>query len=135
METRQERKIPYLVTAIFYFIEFYFLIKTDIPKIIIWMMAGASLLVLSVLLINLFWKISAHMAGIGGLIGMMIGISFRLQIDLHLILVLLFLIAGLVGFARLKLSAHSSAEVYAGFLLGIFIELILFFPVEHSAGS
>ena len=126
MQTRQERKIPYLITAIFYFAEAWFLMRTDVPVLIKALMFGATLLVVSVLLINLFWKISAHMVGIGGLIGMMIAISFRLQIDLHFILILLFLIAGLVAFARLKLSAHSSAEVYTGFILGVIVQLILF---------
>lgn len=126
MKTRQERKIPYLVTAIFYFAESWFLMRTDVPVLIKALMFGATALVVSVLIINLFWKISAHMVGIGGLIGMIISISYRLQIDLNLILILLFFSAGLVGFSRLKLSAHNSAEVYAGFLLGATLQLILF---------
>ncbi|MBI3501478.1 MAG: hypothetical protein HY063_06765 [Bacteroidetes bacterium] len=126
MKTRQERKIPYLVAAVFYFAESYFLLKTDAPILIKALMFGATLLVASVLFINLFWKISAHMVGIGGLIGMLIAISYRLQISLHLISISLFLIAGLVGFSRLKLSAHNPAEVYIGFLLGIGVQLILF---------
>ena len=126
MKTRQERKIPYLVVSIFYFVELYFLVKADVPDLILALMVGATLVVVSVLLINLFWQISAHMAGIGGLTGMMISLSYRLQINLHLILISIFLIAGLVAFSRLKLSAHSAAEVYGGFLLGAGLQLVLF---------
>lgn len=126
MKTKQERKIPYLVTAVFYFTESYFLMKSDVPVLIQALMFGATLVVVSVLLTNLFWKISAHMAGMGGFIGMMIAISYRLQINLLFILIPLFLIAGIAAFSRLKLSAHSSAEVYAGFLLGAGVQLILF---------
>ena len=126
MKTREERKLPYLIAAIFYFSESYFLMKLDVPVLITALMFGAALVVFSVLVINIFWKISAHMAGIGGLCGMMIAVSYRLQIDLHYLLITLFLMAGLVAFSRLKLSAHEPAQVYLGFLLGISIQLILF---------
>jgi len=126
MTTKEERKIPYLISAIFYFSESYFLMKWDVPMLIKALMLGATLLVVSVLLINLFWKISAHMVGIGGLCGMMIAISYRLQINLHYILIAFFITAGIVAFSRLKLSAHNPAQVYVGFLLGVAVQLILF---------
>lgn len=126
MKTKEERKYPYLVSAFFYFAESYFLMRSDVSVLIKALMFGATLLVVSILLINLFWKISAHMAGIGGLCGMMIAVLFRLQINLHFILIGLFLIAGFVAFARLKLSAHNPAQVYIGFLLGVLVQLILF---------
>lgn len=126
MKTRQERKIPYLVSAIFYFSESYFIMNSDMPVLLKALIFGATLLVVCVFIINLFWKISAHMVGIGGLCGMILAVSARMQINLHLVLIALFLAAGLIGFARLKLNAHNPAQVYAGFLLGIFAELILF---------
>ena len=126
MKTREERKIPYLITAIFYFAESYFLMKWDVPVLIKALMLGATLLVVSVLFINLFWKISAHMVGIGGLCGMMIAISYRLQINLHPVLIALFIIAGLIAFSRLKLNSHNPAQVYVGFLLGVSVQLVLF---------
>ena len=126
METKEERKIPFLATSVFYVMESYFLLNADVPVLIKAMMFGATILVVCVLLINLFWKISAHMVGIGGLCGMMIAISYRLQINLHIVLIVLFLIAGLTAFARLRLNAHDPKQVYAGFLLGVFAQLILF---------
>lgn len=126
MKAREERKIPYLASAFFYFTESYFLMNTEVPVLVKALMFGATLLVVSVLLVNLFWKISAHMVGIGGLCGMMIAVSYRIQINLHFVIILLFLIAGLVAFSRLKLSAHSPAQVYIGFLLGVSVQLILF---------
>jgi hypothetical protein len=126
METRQERKIPYLITSVFYFAESYFLTNAEVPVLVKALLFGATVLVVSVLLINLFWKISAHMVGIGGLCGMMIAVSYRLQINLHFIIILLFLIAGLVAFSRLKLNAHEPAQVYSGFILGVSAQLILF---------
>ena len=124
MRTKEERKLPYLVSAIFYFSESYFLMRLDVPVLIQAMMLGATFLIVSTLVVNIFWKISAHMVGIGGLCGMFLAISYRLQINLHLPLIVLLIIAGLIGFSRLKLSAHSSAQVYAGFFLGTVVQLL-----------
>ena len=126
MSTKEERKIPYLAASIFYFSESYLLIKLEIPALIQAMILGATVLVVSVLIINLFWKISSHMVGIGGLCGMMIAVSSRLQINMHFVFIALFLIAGLVAFSRLKLNAHNPAQVYLGFLLGVAVQIILF---------
>ena len=65
------------------------------------------------------------MIGIGGIVGAILGLSFRLMIDLSLIISLLILCAGAVGYARLSLEAHNPAQVYAGFFLGLISELIL----------
>jgi hypothetical protein len=124
MNTKEERKIPYLLTAVFYFAESYFLIRLDLPVLLQSLFLGTTLLILMALVINIFWKISSHMIGIGGMCGMMLAISYRLQIDLHLTLMALFLIAGLVAYARLRLEAHSAAQVYAGFFLGLVVQVI-----------
>ncbi len=127
MNTKEERKLPYLISVLFYFSQSYFMhYYMDVPVLVKAWMLGATIIIVSILIINVFWKISAHMAAMGGLCGMMIAISFRLQIDLHYILIALFLIAGLVAFARLKLNAHDPAQVYAGFLLGVTVQLVLF---------
>jgi membrane-associated phospholipid phosphatase len=59
------------------------------------------------------------------MIAAIIGISFRLSIDLRFISMCSILIAGFVGFARLKLNAHSPSQVYTGFLLGFLVEFLL----------
>lgn len=127
MESRQERRIPYLCTTIFYLAGFSFLMRLDVWVLIKMLMLGATILAFILLIINFFWKISAHTVGIGGLCGLMIVVSFRLQINILPLLIVLFIIAGLVAFSRLKLNAHSPAQVYAGFLLGITLPLILFY--------
>jgi hypothetical protein len=134
MPTRQERKIPYLVAAVFYFMEYYFLMRWDVPVLIKALIFAAALLVFSVLIVNLFWKISAHMTAIGGLCGIMVSVSARLQINLHFLLIALFLAAGIIAFSRLKLNSHNPAQVYVGFLMGVLIPLTLFLiiPSLHS---
>jgi membrane-associated phospholipid phosphatase len=44
----------------------------------------------------------------------------RFSEPLMVTIMALFIGAGLVGFSRLQLNAHSSSQVYCGFLLGFF---------------
>jgi membrane-associated phospholipid phosphatase len=85
---------------------------------------GSGSLILICLAINFFTKISAHLAGAGGLTGAMTGISIRLNIDLVMLITIIILCSGLIGFARLKLNAHNPAQIYAGFICGMIVMTI-----------
>ena len=125
METRKERVLPYFSTALYFFALFYLFHTARFPAFLNIIILAAGISILIGLLINFKWKISAHSIAIGGIIGAVMGISRRLMIDFHLILMILLLCAGFVGFARLKLNAHSPAQVYAGYLLGFLVEFLL----------
>ena len=80
---------------------------------------GAIIALVVVTLTNLKWKISAHLTGIGGLLG---GVcSFALYYStLPLGLVITILATSLIlMYARLYLHAHTPLQVVCGFLLGI----------------
>lgn len=125
METTRERVVPYLSTAMYFFALVYMFHARSFPAMVILIIAGAGLSILLTFFINFRWKISAHTVGIGGLTGGVMGISYRLMIDLRWIIILLIACAGLIGYARLKLKAHEPAQVYCGFLLGFVIELAM----------
>lgn len=118
----QQRRVPYLVTSVFYALTYWLISKTPLPAVIQLMVLGASLSVIITMLINLFWKISAHMVAMGGAVGALIGISFRFMIDIHTVICAFILIAGLLGYSRMKLEAHTQGQVYAGFLAGFFCQ-------------
>jgi hypothetical protein len=128
MPTIQERKLPMLLTVIFYFFTFYILKQAPLPPALYLMILGATLSVLITLIITLVWKISSHMVGMGGLVGAIAGLSIKFSFNLQFLMILLLICAGLVGYARIKLNAHTHAQVYAGFLLGLgsMILLIVF---------
>jgi len=119
LETRNERRLPYAITVIYYIILFYFLKELQLPPILYPIILGCTLATVVAFVVNFKWKISAHMIGIGGIIGMILGISERLTLNLNATLMLLFIIAGLIGFSRLRLNAHSPFQVYSGFLVGV----------------
>jgi len=118
LRTRKERKLPYLFSVVYYLILYYFLKTINLPPAIYLMVLGTTIAAIITLLINLRWKISAHMVGIGGVLGAVIGISERFMQNLNGTIIVLFLVAGMIGYARLKLDAHTSSQVYAGFATG-----------------
>jgi membrane-associated phospholipid phosphatase len=80
---------------------------------------SASTSILITAIVNLKWKISAHMVGIGGLCGAIATLVIHKPEPPFGLLYVCILIAGLVGYARLRLQAHTPAQVYSGFLLGV----------------
>ncbi len=127
METRQERTLPYLSTIIFYYAIYYLMKSNEI--FIIYQILFLAIILVTILcfFINFKFKISIHTMAIGALTGIMIGLSIRLNITMLMFILPLFIISGLIGFARLALNAHRSIEVYTGYLLGIGFMLLMFF--------
>lgn len=127
MENANERNWPLLVTSVIYGSCYYALQRSAIPGFIILFLLGATCTMVLTLLINLRWKISLHMTGIGGLCG---GLSALMLLGESMSIPILsgaFLVAGLVGTVRLYLRAHNEAQVGAGFLLGFAAEFFLLF--------
>ena len=58
------------------------------------------------------------MIGIGGLLGGIMGISRVYLLNPYWAFIIVLLIAGLLGGARIQLKKHPPAQVYAGFGLG-----------------
>ncbi|CAN5334324.1 hypothetical protein BH10BAC1_BH10BAC1_10550 [soil metagenome] len=123
MESTQERIIPYSSTAMYYFALVYLFYDADFPAIFKIVILAAGISILLTFIINFKWKISAHMIGIGGLAGATLGLMYRIDMDLQVALITILFSSGIVGYARLKLNAHSPAQVYSGFIMGLLIEL------------
>lgn len=126
MESRQERVIPLFIVALFFYGTYFLLKQGSHYAIFNIFMLGATLLVISSMLINYITKISIHMVALGGMFGTFIGFALTFNQDLYYLLSLIILVAGLTGFARLKLKAHSPSQVYFGFGLGTVFMLMLF---------
>jgi hypothetical protein len=126
LETKEERTIPYLMTGVFYYFIFYLFKEINLPPLFYVFVLNSTLIILITLLINFWWKISAHMIAIGSIIGTLIGISIKFNMNLILIIAIILIISGLVGFSRLKLNAHNNAQIYCGFLLGLSCMMTLF---------
>lgn len=125
MDSREERLYPYVATAIFFFLTYYLVWKANLSPVFYYCLLGASILALLTLLINFRWKISAHTVSMGGVIGAFFGLQSVLLIDMLPQISISILIAGLVGYARLKAAKHTQAQVYAGYLIGFVVLYLL----------
>lgn len=126
MTTREERIIPLFITGVFYFMAYHIIKQLQIDEIYQRIFLGSAFLVLIALVISLIWKISLHMIGLGGMLGAFVGLSQLIQTDLVVIIMIISLVCGLTGFARLKLNAHSPLQVYVGFITGFGVMIWLF---------
>jgi membrane-associated phospholipid phosphatase len=126
MHSKKERTIPYAFTIVFYIFMLYMLTKVPVPPIIFNFIIGATISVIAAFAINLKWKISAHMIGVGGLVGALFCIAFVLEANITLYIIFALIIAGLIGTSRLILKAHTPLQVYTGFFLGILCQVLVF---------
>jgi len=125
IDSREERLYPYIATSIFFFVSCYMIWQINISPVYYYCLLGASILAVLTLLINIFWKISAHTVSMGGVLGILIGLQTMLLIDIMWLLVITILISGVVGFARLRAGTHTQAQIYTGYILGFFGTFLL----------
>lgn len=119
----KDRRVPFLITSTYFLMTTWFLYqKTDLDPVLWEGMAVIFTAVLVLTTITFFWKISAHMTGLGGLLAtvLILGEKFPTFEVLYPLLGALILCGG-VASSRLLLQAHRPVEVYAGWLLGFSI--------------
>lgn len=132
IEEKRERSWPLLLASGIYLFTYYAILNSSrVPAFIQLFILGAAGAMILALLINLKWKISLHMIGIGGMCGAMTAIYYFMQEGDPLWLCLWFIVAGALGTARLLLASHTSLQILAGFVLGFAAEFSLAFLAIH----
>ena len=132
LSNQRDRTFPYVMTSLFYFGLFYLLMGVNIWSSMKLFIIGGGISILLTALINLKFKISAHMVGIGGLLGILISVAYLTKFDMTIFYIAVIVAAGLVGFARLQLNEHKPSQIYLGFLLGLSVQIILFFTLSKQ---
>ena len=124
MPEKGERKYPYLLTVIIYSLTGYMMNNLGFPRIMVFFIIGITLVITLLSLINIRYKISAHSAGVGGLVAFSFLIGDQSIIDFRWIMISALIISGLVMSSRIYLKAHRPSQVYTGFLLGFLVIFI-----------
>lgn len=120
MPELSSRRLPFVITSLYFLLTTWFLFRTDELDPVLWIgMMVITTAVILLTIISFFWKISAHMIGLGGLLAavLVLGTKFPTFEVLYPLLGVLVLCGG-VASSRLFLQAHKPSEVYAGLLLG-----------------
>ena len=131
LSERKKRYVPILLTIISYVFCLLMMRKLNIP----WYMTGIIFvsLVISIIciLVNLKWKLSEHMAGMGGIIGGLVSLSALFSYNPVVWLCLFILIAGILGSARIVLGHHTLGEVLSGFVVGLVCSFLILHPAYN----
>lgn len=122
LHNRTERTVPYIINFACYIACYLYLYRFGVPSWILSFIAGAIVSLIICLFINRYWKISAHMVAAGSMVTLVFLMSFS-----HLMLtpyifplqIIIILLAGAIGSARILLNRHTLGQVAAGFALGI----------------
>jgi hypothetical protein len=139
MEDKQDRTGPYIITGVFYLWLFKNLLSGGrSPEFLAQFVLGATIGLFLSFFINIFTKISAHAVGMGGLLAglFIIGrewggsvanfsmMNGTVSISLNAVFGILLIFAGLIGVARLALNAHTPADLYRGYAVGMLAQVI-----------
>lgn len=124
---RKERLIPYIITMVCLGATGLFLYAKMAPLWVAMFYEGGALAALVNMIVNFRWKISAHAAGIAGLVAMLIQIMKEGPVSPHMTwwIVASIVVAGLLGSARIWLGRHTLMQVLAGTLVGFLSVWIL----------
>lgn len=120
LRTQRDRIIPYITSMTFYFWTQYVLREQNyVPRILVAFMFGVFISCSVALIANIYYKISMHAIGMGGVIGLFLVIMQQNTMLMTWPLSLAFLLTGLVCTSRLIVSDHRPKEIYAGLVAGM----------------
>ncbi|MEP7237966.1 MAG: hypothetical protein ABI685_08880 [Ferruginibacter sp.] len=121
LHTQQDRIGPYLANMIFYFwmARVFFNYRPELTPVLATFMTGVFLTTAVALIANIFYKISMHAIGCGGMLGIFIIIMNSNSMLMTWPLSIALLITGLVCTSRLIVSNHTQKEIYMGLLVGL----------------
>ncbi|MCM1291630.1 MAG: phosphatase PAP2 family protein [Prevotella sp.] len=119
---RKERLIPYLASIMALCATAWFMWSKQSPAWVWLFFLGGAVGGVINLIINFRWKISAHAAGVAGIVALILRIASDgfPQGNVLVWLMVWILLAGLTGSARLYLKRHTLGQVLAGYAVGFF---------------
>lgn len=125
LQSRRDRIIPYMACGIFFFWAYtVFKKEGSYPPVMASFILGVFLTASAGLLANIYFKISMHAMGVGGLLGLFMVLAYYNSMLMTWPLALAFILAGLVCTARLLVSSHSERDIYMGIVVGIAAQII-----------
>lgn len=120
LDKRHERHIPYVTAMVCCAVAALYLNHVHSPMWFVMFMVGSTLACGVCLVVNIWWKISAHVTGMGGLVALLFQIHVMglSAFNLFWLLTFTILLSGILGTARLALKRHTLLQVLAGFVNG-----------------
>ena len=128
---RKRRFMPFLLTITSYVFCLMMMHKLNIPWYMTGIILAALIMMVICIVVNLKWKLSEHMAGVGAIVGGLVSFSALFGYNPVWWLCLFILIAGVLGTARIILQHHTLGEVLVGFAVGLICSLLVLHPLSN----
>ena len=124
LNRREQRFMPLLLTIISYTFCTFIMLKQDLPWYLNGIILSALMILIILLIINARWRVSEHMAAIGGVTAGVIAFSDLFLYNPIKGICVLVLVAGALGSARMILKHNNLGEIFAGLIIGLSCTLI-----------
>ena len=126
LRTQRDRIIPYITSNIFFFwMYLVFRNQSEISSILTAFVFSVFISSSVALIANIYFKISMHAIGVGGLIGFMLVILFTNPASpVTVPLAASLLIAGVVCTSRMIVGNHTQRDIYFGLFSGVISQII-----------
>lgn len=128
---RKRRFMPFLLTITSYVFCLVMMHRLNIPWYMTGIILAALIMMVICIVVNLKWKLSEHMAGVGAIVGGLVSFSALFRYNPVWWLCLFILIAGVLGTARIILQHHTLGEVLVGFAVGLICSLLVLHPLSN----
>ena len=128
---RKRRFMPFLLTITSYVFCLVMMHRLNIPWYMTGIILAALIMMVICIVVNLKWKLSEHMAGVGAIVGGLVYFSALFGYNPVWWLCLFILIAGVLGTARIILQHHTLGEVLVGFAVGLICSLLVLHPLSN----
>lgn len=130
LENPKDRIIPLIATMTFYFWIYNVMSNTNAPFLFQVLLLGSFWGVIAIFMINIFFKISMHTAAAGSAVGLMLVLMFLSPVNMILPFFAVLIVAGIIGTARLVLSAHQPAQIWLGYIVGFLVQIAAYFYLK-----
>ena len=128
---RKRRFMPFLLTITSYVFCLVMMHRLNIPWYMTGIILAALIMMVICIVVNLKWKLSERMAGVGAIVGGLVSFSALFGYNPVWWLCLFILIAGVLGTARIILQHHTLGEVLVGFAVGLICSLLVLHPLSN----
>ncbi len=120
LNNRGERTWPYIFTFVAYLLCAFYLYRINAPEWLWSFPIGGAMAVAVSIVVNLRWKISAHLAAMGGLVAMLFAIAGRGEAMpcIEWVIAVTILLTGLLATSRIVLGRHTPWQTIAGAVNG-----------------
>jgi len=116
---RERRMVPYVISIVCYLTCIWLMRLQHIPHFMGSIVIAALVVQMVCALVNIWWKVSTHTAAVGGVAGALFVFAEYFGFNPMWWFCLVFILAGILGSARMILRQHTLGQVVAGFFIGL----------------